>query len=368
MAIAQAVLGDEWLERCRYWLQQHEAAIPKRKRRERQAAALVLTGFGVSLRVQRGALVVKDGNTHYPASARVHTFFKGGLDKPPRIVIADGSGEITLDALDWMTDQGVDLIRLRADGAIASLATASGYAAAPDQTDWQDAVRGDPAQRAAFASKLIREKLEGCLENLEARLPASPARDKAIAAHRAGVEALRAGVGSVDQVFAIEGKAAAAYFYAWRALPIRWKATGQHPIPEDWRAFTSRSSLRARDDSITNRYATHPVNALLNYAYGMLEARTRMAIIAEGYDPTRGILHGGPKQNRDTYVFDLMEPQRPSAERVVLDLLAEHSLHPADFQVNRHGHCRVGPELARVVSGQARPSVGHLSRLKLAAD
>lgn len=31
---------------------------------------------------------------------------------------------------------------------------------------------------------------------------------------------------------------------------------------------------------------------MLNYAYGMLEIRTRIAIIADGYDPTIGIVHG----------------------------------------------------------------------------
>lgn len=45
-------------------------------------------------------------------------FFKGGLDLPPRIVIVDGNGNITLDALDWMQEQSIDLIRLRYDGRV----------------------------------------------------------------------------------------------------------------------------------------------------------------------------------------------------------------------------------------------------------
>jgi CRISP-associated protein Cas1 len=37
--------------------------------------------------------------------------------------------------------------------------------------------------------------------------------------------------------------------------------------------------------------ATHPVNALLNYAYAVLIARTQIRLVAEGYDPTLGIMH-----------------------------------------------------------------------------
>jgi CRISPR/Cas system-associated endonuclease Cas1 len=39
---------------------------------------------------------------------------------------------------------------------------------------------------------------------------------------------------------------------------------------------------------------------MLNYAYGVLIARTQAQLIAEGYDPTIGILHGRESE-RGTY-------------------------------------------------------------------
>ena len=40
-----------------------------------------------------------------------------------------------------------------------------------------------------------------------------------------------------------------------------------------------------------NRHATHPVNAMLNYAYAVLESQLRIATVSEGLDPTIGYLH-----------------------------------------------------------------------------
>jgi CRISP-associated protein Cas1 len=42
-----------------------------------------------------------------------------------------------------------------------------------------------------------------------------------------------------------------------------------------------------------NRNASHPVNAILTYAYAALESENRINAISEGYDPTIGIMHGG---------------------------------------------------------------------------
>jgi CRISPR associated protein, Cas1 family len=39
------------------------------------------------------------------------------------------------------------------------------------------------------------------------------------------------------------------------------------------------------------RNATHPINAILNYAYAVLESQVRTQIVADGYDPTIGCLH-----------------------------------------------------------------------------
>jgi len=49
------------------------------------------------------------------------------------------------------------------------------------------------------------------------------------------------------------------------------------------------------------------------------------------------------------FVFDLMEPERPKIDRVVLDFVREHVF---DFVIRSDGVCRLNPEMARMVVGR----------------
>ena len=128
--------NSEWAERCGYWLKALEAGQPKRKRRQKESQPLILNGHGLSIRVDKDTLIIRDGHTHYPADQRERRFFKGELTLPPRIVLVDGSGNITLDALDWLVEQRVDLIRLKWDGRIVTMAGADGYSADRRKVTW----------------------------------------------------------------------------------------------------------------------------------------------------------------------------------------------------------------------------------------
>jgi CRISP-associated protein Cas1 len=113
--------------------------------------------------------------------------------------------------------------------------------------------------------------------------------------------------------------------------------------------FTSRSALR--EDLRVNRGATHPVNAMLNYACGVLMARTQVELIAEGDDPTIGILHGRESERGSypAFALDRMEPMRPVVDRAVLHLVKTTVFSGADFSIQADGVCRLNPELARRV-------------------
>jgi hypothetical protein len=70
----------------------------------------------------------------------------------------------------------------------------------------------------------------------------------------------------------LEANSAATYFRAWRSTPLRWRESSRHPIPEDWRAVGSRTS---RFNLAGNRNASHPVNAILNYGYAVLQSQVQ---------------------------------------------------------------------------------------------
>jgi len=84
----------------------------------------------------------------------------------------------------------------------------------------------------------------------------------------------------------------------------------------------------------------------------VLMAQTQVRLIAEGYDPTIGILHGR-ESDRGTYAafaLDRMEPMRPVVDRAVLDLVKTTAFTGGDFSIQPDGVCRLNPELARRVA------------------
>lgn len=341
---------SDWADRSLYWLDAVRKHTPKRKRRERQSNALILTGHGMSLSVDKGTLLVTDGNTHYPSDRRTWRFFKGELTTPTRILLIDGAGRISLDALDWLAEQRTLLLRLKWNGQLVSAIGADGYLHDRRKVAWQIATRADEARRIAFAVPLIVRKAKATLFNLQNLLPPSHSRDKAIDTARTAIRELKAlPPSTVSELLAVEGWIAAGYFFAWRALQLNWKSETRHPIPNEWRRFFSRSTLAA-DIKKRNCGATHPVNAMLNYAYGILEGHVRVGVFASGNDPAEGILHSSILPERHSFVFDLMEPLRPVVDQAVLKLIDQERFSGADFVLQADGVCRLNPELARRVA------------------
>jgi CRISPR/Cas system-associated endonuclease Cas1 len=83
-----------------------------------------------------------------------------------------------------------------------------------------------------------------------------------------------------------------------------------------------RAMKRAKDDLARRVYATgsrnasHPVNAIMNYAYAVLQSQVQIKAVADGYDPMLGIMHSD-RDDAAAFVFDMMEPERPKVDRVV---------------------------------------------------
>jgi CRISPR-associated protein Cas1 len=61
-----------WAERCAYWQPQPAKPPARRPLRNPARSPLILTGHGIRLRVDHGALVIRDGFTHYPQPVREH--------------------------------------------------------------------------------------------------------------------------------------------------------------------------------------------------------------------------------------------------------------------------------------------------------
>ena len=212
----------------------------------------------------------------------------------------------------------------------------------------------------AIGTTLIREKIENSIATLEAAVPSSLDRASAISKLRRDVAELRKKrPRSIRELLGVEGRAAAAYFSAWQGVPIHWKGIGRRPIPQTWHHIEPRSTAAKR--TAINRNASHPVNAILNYAYAVLEGHVRMHVVAEGYDLNIGYLHASTERRPAALVFDLMEPLRPIVDRSVLQFVQSHTFHPTDFTIRSDGVCRLNPEMARHVVRLATTKIATVS-------
>lgn len=267
----------------------------------------------------------------------------------------DGSGSLSFDVVSWLSEQGIPLVRMNYQGDVASVIGGAGFAMCPDKVRWQIETRDDADRRLAFSCDLIGSKLESSLETLRLAIPAKAAAP-AIARIEAAFEKVgRGAVASIDELRMIEAVAAGAYFASWQGLQLEWRSRRRHPIPDAWLTINGRNSIGG-GRSLSNRNAKHPLNAVLNYAYGMLSSQIQIKLIAEGYDPRRGIMHHDRKEaDALAFVFDMIEPRRAGIDAKVLKFMLSSAFTGADFVVRADGVCRLAPELARrvcqVVSG-----------------
>jgi CRISPR-associated protein Cas1 len=340
----------DWATRSNMWQGRLQKASARRTKRAKPPPALILAGHGVLLRVENGALAIRNGFTHYPQKREIVRYFRGDVALPERIILLDGSGSISFDVLSWLAEQKVSVIRIDWKGDIVCVAGASGYSANPFRVRWQLETRENPEQRNEFCRSIITRKIEASILTLEKSIPRSDKGERAMKSAYAGLSRLDENPPeTVSEVRTLEANCAAAYFRSWVGMPIRWRGTSRRPIPDNWRSIGVRSSPY---HLAGNRNAAHPVNAILNYGYAALESEIRIRVISEGYDPTIGIMHEG-SDGSSKFIFDLMEPERPRVDRAVLDFFKGHVFDPADFIIRTDGVCRLNPEMARLVVAKA---------------
>jgi CRISPR-associated protein Cas1 len=337
-----------WATRSKIWQSRVERASVRRTKRAKPQSALILAGHGVSLRIHGGALEIKNGLTHYPQQRETYLFFRGDADLPERIILSDCSGSISFDVLSWLGEQKISLIRIDWRGGIVCVGGASGYSANPLRVQWQLETLGNPALRIEYCRSIISKKIESSILTLEKSIRRSEKSERAISVAYAALTRLDSGEpNSIVELRALEANCAAAYFRSWQGVPIKWRGTSRRPISDNWHSIQQRSSPF---HLAGNRNAAHPVNAMLNYAYTVLESSLRIKAVADGYDPTIGVMHEG-RDGSSKFVFDLMEPERPKVDREVLDFVTATVFDPADFTIRGDGVVRLNPQLARQLAG-----------------
>ena len=336
----------EYAERCAHWL------LSSQKRRKfatqirRDRAPIILNGNGASLRVDRDTLLIRNGFTHHPQQRSVYRCFRGDPNLPSRILMLDGSGLITFDVLSWLADQKIPFVILDWRGGVVTVASESGHSADTELVTAQNAA-GKNGRAKEINRWLISEKLKNSIATLHECARPSDIRDKALGF--IGVQSNKLANRNARlqfSILSIEAQSALLYFKSFLGMSVQWKGTTRRPVPADWYKVGRRTSALTE----LSLRARHPVNAMLNYGYAVLQSLVRTQIIAAGLDPKIGLVHKFSDRRRDDLVFDFMEPLRPIVDRVVFGLVRDEVFSPADFEVTRDGMCKLNPELARKVA------------------
>ena len=288
-----------------------------------RAGVLVADGCGVCLRVLYGKLHVEDGIADRRRTL-VLDRAGSGLE---RLVLLGKTGSLTLEALAWLRAIGAALVHRGPDGALLTHSVPFGYDGHPIRRAQALAIA--TGLDVVLARELIARKLDGQRKNL-ARLRVGELQT---------FDALRGALNqtsTIEEVRLCEAKAAALYWNAWSAISMRLRGRDLARLPARWARYDARASVLTGGP----RAATNPVNALLNYLYALLEAESRLALLAAGLDPTLGVLHAD-QRNRDSFALDAMEPIRPDVDAFVLDLLETRVFTSRDFVELPNGVCRI---------------------------
>jgi CRISPR-associated endonuclease Cas1 len=301
-------------------------SAPLRPRR----GVLVLYGYGTSVRVERGHLVVEDGVGFDRYKGRFPRVGHG-LE---RLVVIGADGVVSLAALRWLADQNASFVMLERNGNV--LATTGPVRPSDVRLRRAQALAHHTGAAFRISRELIDRKLAG-----QERVASQSLKDQTIATQIKQIRSELAEVETLDGVRSVELRAAKIYWKAWRAVPVKFPEKDLPRAPEHWQKFGSRASTL----SGSSRLAVNPVNAILNYLYALLEAECRLAIAALGLDPEMGVLHMDTI-NRDSLACDLMEAIRPEVDAYVLNQILKQPLKRNWFFEERSGNCRLMADLA----------------------
>ncbi len=298
---------------------------------------LTLVGYGIQVRIDRGHLLIADGI----GSERRHFRLPRVDHGLKRLVVIGSDGMISLAAMRWLADQEASFVLLERNGKV--LAT-TGPVRPSDAKLRRAQARAFGTESGLHISReLISRKLTG-----QERVAREILRDSDTAEGIARMRESLPNAERLDLIRLAESRAAAAYWAAWRNVPITFPAKELPRVPEHWRAFGTRTS------SLTGspRLASNPPNAALNYLYAILEAESRLAAATLGLDPGLGVLHVDTAA-RDSLACDLMEAVRPQVDRYLLTWLLSRPLRREWFFEQRDGNCRLMSSLASQLSETA---------------
>lgn len=142
-----------------------------------------------------------------------------------------------------------------------------------------------------------------------------------------------------------------------------------------WKAFSVVIGQSYGFEGRGRRPAPDCINAALNYFYGMFYSKVEGALISTGLDPWIGILHAD-EYKKPTLAFDMIEPFRPWADRLIIELCLSNEFREEYFDqtgkgfwLNKKGKKTLIPALINyleargVFGGKTKKRANHIHAL-----
>jgi CRISPR-associated endonuclease Cas1 len=292
--------------------------------------SMTLFGYGVKVRVERGHLLLEGGIGADRRHARLPRVGHG----LKRLVVIGSDGMVSLAALRWLADQDASLVLLERDGKV--LAVTGPTQSSDARLRRAQALAHTTGAALRISRELISQKLVAQEQVARNKLLAEDSAD-VIARYCAELPAAE----TLERVRLIESRAASVYWSLFRDLPVNFPRKDLSRVPHHWRRFGTRSSPLTGSP----RRAANPANALLNFAYSILESESRLAASALGLDPGLGVLHVDTPA-RDSLACDVMEAVRPQVDSFLIDWITREVLRREWFFERADGNCRLASSLA----------------------
>lgn len=288
---------------------------------------LLLSGHGISINVDGSKLHIQDGHDLNRPNPDSYVFKPKFIDLD-NIVVYGHSGNISLDAIRWLTKQNVPLTVLNWDGRLLTSMMPLEYKSSNVRMAQYQAYGN--GQRVDIAKKFIDAKIKNSIAVLEwlgKRYPeVAKANNERMKIINTNWVLMPKAIGIKD-VMGIEGMVAHHY---WAIVST---------------VFDKKMEFDGRvyGKTIRPMGAVDPINALFNYGYSILESQCWKALNSVGLDPHVGFMHE-MNPSKAPLVYDFQEPFRWIVDVSVLSALEKKVFTKKDFIRTENYNIRIRPE------------------------
>ena len=256
----------------------------------------------------------------------------------PEAILFDSHGEfLTGEAIRFCARYSIALLLPAGPGRLITMVETEAEARDRKSAEKRDvdpsiilaqcAAAMDPRKTVGIARDIVRAKIEAereAVASAEARASLAQWQERLASAR------------TLSELTIIEAHAAATYWREFRHVGLRERKDGN--LPRSWLRHPIRNRGRpafhegvgGAPSKSSPQHASHPINAMLNYAYVVEAGRLARALAARGLALQVAFLHK-PKRGRNSLVWDAIEPLRPIIDARVFGFIAQHEFARSDF-------------------------------------